>query len=653
MRKLFVFAILFACLLPVLAQKQLTVEVNQPTTEIQPTMWGIFFEDINFAADGGIYAELVKNRSFEFYKPLMGWKEIGRGKAGEIRIMNREAENPSNPRYARLICRSDTLSYGISNEGFRGLGVKKGDTYNFSIIARIPGRNNVKLRIELTDSLSQIIGEETIDGYTDEWKKYQVSMVSSATEPHAHLNVMVLGKGTIDIDMISLFPENTWKNRPNGLRADLVQMLYDLKPGFLRFPGGCIVEGHDLNVRYQWKKTVGPDEERKSIVNRWNTEFMHRYTPDYFQSFGLGFYEYFVLAEDIGAEPLPIINCGMACQFNTGELVPLDELEPYIQDALDLIEFANGPVTSKWGKLRANMGHPEPFGLSILGVGNEQWGEQYIERYKTFASVLKEKYPDISLISAAGPSPDDSRFHYLWKEFKTLNADIIDEHYYMKPDWFLNNARRYDNYDRKGPKVFAGEYASHGPDNNEATSRNTWLSALTEAAFMTGLERNADVVYMTSYAPLFGNVDAWQWRPDLIWFDNLRVVGTPNYYVQKFYANNRGTHSVPILMNDSTIAGEDSLYASSVIDKNKKLLIIKMVNVSSHPVAVNIHLKGVRSFDKTADVQILQSSDLMVYNTLDEPDKISPIDQKISRTGKNFQLNLKDRSFYVLKVNYR
>ncbi len=653
MRKLFVFAILFACLLPVLAQKQLTVEVNQPTTEIQPTMWGIFFEDINFAADGGIYAELVKNRSFEFYKPLMGWKEIGRGKAGEIRIINREAENPSNPRYARLICRSDTLSYGISNEGFRGLGVKKGDTYNFSIIARIPGRNNVKLRIELTDSLSQIIGEETIDGYTDEWKKYQVSMVSSATEPHAHLNVMVLGKGTIDIDMISLFPENTWKNRPNGLRADLVQMLYDLKPGFLRFPGGCIVEGHDLNVRYQWKKTVGPDEERKSIVNRWNTEFMHRYTPDYFQSFGLGFYEYFVLAEDIGAEPLPIINCGMACQFNTGELVPLDELEPYIQDALDLIEFANGPVTSKWGKLRANMGHPEPFGLSILGVGNEQWGEQYIERYKTFASVLKEKYPDISLISAAGPSPDDSRFHYLWKEFKTLNADIIDEHYYMKPDWFLNNARRYDNYDRKGPKVFAGEYASHGPDNNEATSRNTWLSALTEAAFMTGLERNADVVYMTSYAPLFGNVDAWQWRPDLIWFDNLRVVGTPNYYVQKFYANNRGTHSVPILMNDSTIAGEDSLYASSVIDKNKKLLIIKMVNVSSHPVAVNIHLKGVRSFDKTADVQILQSSNLMVYNTLDEPDKISPIDQKISRTGKNFQLNLKDRSFYVLKVNYR
>jgi alpha-N-arabinofuranosidase len=645
------FVLAIAC--GVNAQKNMKVIVNQPVTTIQPTMWGVFFEDINFGADGGLYAEMVKNRSFEFYEPLMGWSIVRRDASGEIRIINRGEANPSNPRFVRMICKSDTGCYGIANEGFRGMGVQKGSRYNFSVIVRTDDGKNLKLIVELIDHSGNVIGSTIAEGFTSEWKKYEGVFVSTVTDAHARLNILVKGKGTIDMDMVSLFPEDTWKKRPNGLRADLVQMLADLKPGFIRFPGGCIVEGHDLAVRYQWKKTVGPVENRKLIVNRWNTEFMKRHTPDYFQSFGLGFYEYFLLAEDIGAEPLPILNCGMACQFNTGELVPLDELEPYIRDALDLIEFANGSADSKWGKLRMEMGHPGSFHLKYLGIGNEQWGQQYIERYRIFASAIKEKYPEIILVAAAGPSPDGDRFDYLWQELKTLNADLVDEHYYQKPEWFLDNARRYDNYDRNGPKVFAGEYAAHGPANDEPSSRNTWLSALTEAAFMTGLERNAAVVHMTSYAPLFAHVDAWQWRPDLIWFDNLRVVGTPNYYVQKMFSANRGTHVVPILQNGKDIAGEDSLYASAAVDKNNGQLILKLVNAASRSAVIEIELQGGSALDRKAEIDVLASSDMMVYNTPDDPRKIYPVSKSIDIDASKIVVALDASSLNVLRLRYK
>ncbi len=634
------------------AQTNVTIRVNQPGAAIQPTMWGVFFEDINFGADGGIYAELVKNRSFEFYKPLMGWKTFSREATGEIRIINRGSEKPFNPRYARIICKSGTGCYGLTNEGFRGMGVKEGIRYDFSVMARIENGENIRLIAELIDHSGNVIGSAVLEGFTDEWSTFRGLFVSTATDPEARLNVLVEGNGAVDLDMVSLFPEDTWKKRSNGLRADMVQMLADMHPGFIRFPGGCIVEGHDLSVRYQWKKTVGPVENRELIVNRWNTEFMTRHTPDYFQSFGLGFYECFLLAEDLGAEPLPILNCGMACQFNTGELVPLDQLEPYIQDALDLIEFANGPADSKWGKLRKEMGHPEPFHLKYLGIGNEQWGQQYIERYRIFASAIREQYPDIILVSSAGPSPDGERFEYLWQELKTLKADLVDEHYYQKPDWFLDNARRYDGYDKTGPRVFAGEYASHGPANDDPTSRNSWLSALTEAAFMTGLERNAEVVHMTSYAPLFAHADAWQWRPDLIWFDNLRVMGTPNYYVQKLFASNHGTHTVPILQDGKVIAGEDSLYASAVIDNNNNQLILKLVNVASQSATVHVDLQGGSVAGREAEMEVLSSSDLMAYNTLDEPKKIFPAIKKLGIGAKNMVIPLEARSLSVIRLHY-
>ena len=635
-------------------QVKLTVEANKPVAEVQPTMWGVFFEDINFAADGGIYAELVKNRSFEFLTPMMGWKELKTGNAtGKVLIENRGDAHINNPRFAHVTVDAANGGFGLTNEGFRGMGVKEGEQYDFAILARNSANAPVKLTVELVSADGKKIGECTIDGFKDGWNRYTASLTSKATDAKARLNIIFTGKGSVDIDMVSLFPHHTWKNRPNGLRADLVQLLDDLKPGFVRFPGGCIVEGRDLANRYQWKTTVGKVEERRQIINRWNTEFSWRPAPDYFQSYGLGFYEYFQLSEDIGAEPLPIINCGMACQYNTGEVVPMNQLEPYVQDMLDLIEFANGDATTKWGSLRAQMGHPAPFNLKMLGVGNEQWDEQYVDRYKVIAKVLKEKYPNIKLVASSGPSPDGDRFDYLWKELKALNGDLVDEHYYQSPEWFYKNASRYDSYDRKGPKVFAGEYASHTKGGSAPESRNSWEAALSEAALMTGLERNAAVVHMASYAPLFAHVEAWQWNPDLIWFDNLRSFGTPSYYVQKAFANNKGTNVVPILSGGAAVAGKDSLYASSVIDQKSHELIVKVANASASAKATQIEVKGVSLNAKSASCQVMQADNRADYNTLDTPVKVAPKPAAVKVSGSKLSLTLDGRSFYLIKVKYK
>ncbi|WP_217602443.1 alpha-L-arabinofuranosidase C-terminal domain-containing protein [Chitinophaga sp. GbtcB8] len=652
-KKFLVLATLALSSTPTFAQTQLTVQANKPITNVPPNMWGIFFEDINFAADGGLYAELVKNRSFEFFTPLMGWKEVKQNKdTGHILIVNRTAVNTANPRYAAIMVDAPNGSYGLSNEGFRGMGITKGQQYNFSMWANAPAGTGLQARVVLLDEKDQPIGEAALSGFHDGWQPYKVSLTATGTAAKGKLQLLFKGQGSIDLDMVSLFPANTWKNRPNGLRADLAQMLADLKPGFIRFPGGCIVEGRDLANRYQWKKTVGKPEERTLIVNRWNTEFSHRSTPDYFQSFGLGFFEYFQLAEDIGAAPLPILNCGMACQFNTGEVVAMNELDPYVQDALDLIEFANGDANTKWGALRAAMGHPGPFHLTLMGVGNEQWDPQYIERYKIFEQAIKSKYPDIKLVSSAGPFSKGPMFDYLWKELKSSRADFIDEHYYMPPQWFLSNASRYDNYDRKkGPKIFAGEYAAHTKEGTEPESRNTWGSALAEAAFMTGLERNADVVQMASYAPLFAHVEAWQWRPDLIWFDNLRAVGTPNYYVQKLFSANKGTQVVPILQNGAVLAGKDSLYASATIDAAAKQVILKIVNVSAHAQSLQINLQGVQAAKGAARQQVLTANTLAI-NTLDDPGKVVPVTQPLT-AGNHLAINAAPASLNVIAIPYK
>jgi alpha-L-arabinofuranosidase len=527
------------------------VQADQPGAKINPAMWGIFFEDINFGGDGGLYAELVKNGSFAFPDALMGWFKISPSLAkGELKVRADSPSNPASPNYLRL--HSEAVApFGVCNEGFRGMGVRQDEAYDFS--ARIRGvEGSPRVTVELVGSDGTTLAAARLEGIASSWKQVRAALHPNDTDAKARLNVLLEGKGTIDVDQVSLFPRKTWKHRPGGLRADMVQLLADLKPGFLRFPGGCIVEGSDLAKRYQWKTTIGPIAERKLIINRWNYEFKHRPTPDYFQSFGLGFFEYFQLCEDLGAEPLPILNCGMACQFNSGELVPLDQLDPYVQDALDLIEFANGPATSTWGAKRAAMGHSAPFNLKMLGVGNEQWGPQYLERLAVFIKALKAKHPEIQLVCAAGPSPQDERFHFLWPKFRELKADIVDEHCYGNPVWFLSNADRYDQYDRNGPKVFFGEYAAQSVAICSTRNRNNLECALAEAAYMTGLERNADVVRMASYAPLFAHVEGWQWTPDLIWADNLRSYGTPNYYVQQLFCRNRGDVVLPV-SNDAPV----------------------------------------------------------------------------------------------------
>jgi len=632
--------------------QDLTVRADRPGAAISPTMWGIFFEDINMAADGGLYAELVKNRSFEFNAPLMGWKEHRTSPGdGSILVLNRGDENPANPRFIRISHFTDG-AYGLSNEGFRGMGIKKDERYHFSIWTRVHQGTGIGLRLDLVSQDGRKIASAQLKPTGGEgWQKDTVSLVAGATEPKAQLYIWVEGQGSIDADMVSLFPHHTWKERPGGLRADLVQLLADMKPGFIRFPGGCIVEGRDLSNRYQWKNTVGKTEDRKLIINRWNTEFAHRPTPDYFQSFGLGFFEYFQLAEDIGAEPLPILNCGMACQFNTAEVVPTDELGPYIQDALDLIEFANGPVSGKWGGLRAAMGHPEPFHLKMMGVGNEQWGPQYVERYTIFTKAIKDKYPDIRLVNSVGPNPDGDLFNFLNDTLRKLHADILDEHYYRQPEWFLQNAGRYDHYDRSGPKIFAGEYAAQSDAVVSPQNKNTWQCALSEAAYMTGLERNADVVQMASYAPLFAHVEGWQWTPDLIWFDNLRSYGTPDYYVQKIFSANKGSAVVPLSLAGAPLEGQNGLFGSATLDNKTQELVLKLVNTTDKPVNPSIRVEGVKKLPGRAYNESIKATALDKTNSLDDPKAVSSgIDVVPISKGNVFSPLLLPYSVNVIRI---
>lgn len=611
-------------------------------------MWGIFFEDINFAADGGLYAELIKNRSFEFTNPLMGWKSQGKG---SLLVINQGAVNPKNSRYVTI--ELGPGPFYLTNEGFRGIGLKENETYKLSLSGKLLSAAQPKITVQLLDTANKVIAEQQLANFKNDWNTYSVELKSGKTVEKGKLRLLFQGSGTVGLDMISLFPLDTWKGRPNGLRKDLVQKLADLKPGFVRFPGGCIVEGRDLANRYQWKETVGDPSDRKVMINRWNTEFDYRATPDYFQTFGLGFYEYFQLAEDIGAKALPILNCGMACQFNTAEVVANTELDPYIQDAVDLIEFANGDTTTKWGTLRAKMGHPKPFNLDRIGIGNEQWGAQYIEKYKLFEAVLKIKYPDIKLIGAAGPSAGGELFDFAWKNFKLTEVDYIDEHYYMSPGWFLKNAGRYDNYDRKGPKIFAGEFAAHDREGKTPESRNTWFSALTEAAFMTGLERNADLVQMSSYAPLLAHVEAWQWRPDLIWFDNLNSVATPNYWVQKMYSNFKGTDVVAILKDGKTLIGQDSLYANAVVDSGKNQLIVKIVNASGADRDYSLVVDTKKHIEKMAKVYLLQSDVISSINSLQNPNAIVPRELSVVLKNNKTEIKIPKYSFSVIVMDVK
>jgi alpha-N-arabinofuranosidase len=624
----------------------LSVQMDQSGAPINHAMWGIFFEDINFGADGGLYAELVKNRSFEFPDALMGWKEVSQpGAKGTLSIATDAPFNTANPHYLRIGAQHQA-AFGAANNGFRGIGVRAGEEYDFSTQARVKTGSPV-LVIQLVDEGGKILAAEKIKTLTAEWAEKTTTLHPKETVRKARLNVLVENGGTVDLDMVSLFPRGTWKRRPSGLRADMVQWLADMKPGFMRFPGGCIVEGDTLTNRYQWKTTIGPIAERKLIINRWNKEFKHRPTPDYYQSFGLGFFEYFQLCEDIGAQPLPILNCGMACQFNSGELCPLDQIDPYIQDAIDLVEFANGPANSVWGAKRAAMGHSKPFALKMIGIGNEQWDQPYLDRYTRFHAALKAKHPEILLVSSAGPAPDDQHFKFAWPKLRALPADIVDEHCYARPDWFFNNTHRYDDYDRNGPKVFFGEYAAQSDKTVSVENRNNLECALSEAACMIGLERNGDVVRMASYAPLFAHNDGWQWRPDLIWVDNLQSYGTPNYYVQKLFANNAGDLLLPVKLDAPSGA---KLFASATRDNATGETILKVVNGGELPTTVKLDFGGAKNIDPKLKVFTLTSGNLKDENSFSEPRKVAPNSSTLEINGPQFSHTFAANSLTVLRL---
>lgn len=630
------------------------VNTKKVGAKVQPTMYGIFFEDINYAADGGLYGELVKNRSFEFPDALMGWKAFGK-----FEVKN-DGPFERCPHYVVLgYSGHNDAATGLQNEGYFGIGIEKGEDYRFSVWAKaVSGDATVEVSLvdESTMDEHQEFATAKLKVSGNEWKKYELVLKPAKTVQKANLRLLLKGKNSVALEHVSLFPKHTFKDRDNGMRRDLAQALYDLHPGVFRFPGGCIVEGSSLEQRYQWKNSIGPVENRPLNGNRWLSTFNYRLFPDYYQSYGLGFYEYFLLSEDIGAEPLPVLNVGMACQYqnwnNPKAHVPVDSLQPYIQDCLDLIEFANGDVNTTWGKKRAEMGHPAPFNLKFLAVGNEQWDNLYYERLRPFVKAIKAKYPNIKLIGTSGPDSEGEMFDKGWKAMKELKADLVDEHFYRDEHWFLSHGLRYEGYDRKGPKVFAGEYACHG----KGKKWNHFETSLYEAAFMTDLERNADVVDMATYAPLFAHVDGWQWRPDMIWYDNTRMFKTVSYYVQQMYACNKGTNVLPLTMNGKAVAGQegqDGLFASAVVDKQKGEVIVKVANTSDKTQEVTLNLNGMKG-SRSASLTTLQCDNMDAENTLDNPNKIRPVETTATCESKKNATVLSDKlpakSFRMYKI---
>ena len=655
-------ALALAASLSAQAQHVMDVQTQKLGAPVQSTMYGIFFEDINYAADGGLYAELVMNRSFEFPNHFAGW-DI----SGKVTLKD-DGPFDKNPHYVRLAPSGHSDKHTmIENQGFFGIGVKGGEEYRFSVWARVPDGGSAKLWIDLVDNATmsddQKLGNASVDVSGKEWKKYTTIIKPKRTFDKAHLRLWGDGKVTTDVEHVSLFPVKTWKGRENGMRQDLAQALNDMRPGVFRFPGGCIVEGTDLETRYQWKNSVGPVENRPLNENRWHYTFTSRYFPNYYQSYGLGFFEFFQLCEDFGCEPLPVISCGLSCQFQNpdptkpGVHVPVDALDEYIQDALDLVEFANGDVTTKWGKVRADMGHPEPFNLKFLGVGNEQWdydekhggyGPVFTERLKKFNDALRAKYPTLKLIGTTGPNSEGWDFDLLQPRMKELKVDLYDEHYYRNEQWFLSHGLRYDSYDRKGPRVFAGEYACHG----KGKKWNHFETSLYEAAHMTGIERNADIVHMATYAPLFAHVEGWQWRPDAIWYDNLRSFKSVSYYVQQLFAMNKGTNvlslttvpdgakkPVPVAGQD----GMDGLFASAVYDAPTGEVIVKVVNTSKQAQPITLNLIGMKNGGTAQTLTLHHDGSLDDENTLDHPDLICPVSGTANVIAGKKAATLEDR----------
>lgn len=606
--------------------------------KISPDLFGIFFEDLSYAADGGLYAEMIQNRSFEYtpsdhsaWHSFTSWDFIKKGYGyGTISIETAHPIHSNNPHYVMLdIHEPFHDGIGLVNYGYDGISIKRGETYQLSVYFKSLLATPIEIMFTLRGKDNQELGTASFSVSSTAWKKYTAKIIATESFDDSRLELIAKTKGQLVIDMVSLFPEHTFKDRPNGLRADLAQVIADLHPKFMRFPGGCLVHGDGLGNIYRWKNTIDPVEERKTDRNIWN----------YHQSFGLGYFEYFQFCEDIGAKPLPVVAAGVSCQNSGGtwriggcgqKALSSEEMDDYIQEVLDLVEYANGPANSEWGSKRAKAGHPEPFNLVYMGIGNEdKITPEFEERYKLIADAVKKKYPNIIVVGTVGPFPDGEDYEKGWDIANKEKIEVVDEHMYKSPDWFWQHLHRYDNYDRNAAKVYIGEFAAH-----DTGRKNTFRSALSEAAFMTSLERNGDIVAMASYAPMLSNVKHQSWSPDLIYFNNTQILLTANYQVQKLFSNNQGDWYYPNVVELSAANTDSVKFSSScVIDSETGDVIIKIVNGSDTDLTSLINLATFKKLENLANCSLLKGNP-MDENTFEKPDVVYPEEFELSITKK-------------------
>ena len=609
--------------------KTVTIDLDAPGKPISPDLFGIFFEDLNYAADGGLYGELVQNRSFEYqateqpaWNNLTFWEFVTHGGKGSLKVDAAFPLHPNNPHYAVLAIEAVGEGVGLANAGFDGIPVAVGERYELSFFARqnffghrwtdIGKTGKLPLVARLENKEGAVLAEASFEINEREWRRFSVTLTPSQTDPSTRLVLFGTAQGGIAFDEISLFPQKTFHGHPNGLRADLAQAIADLKPKFMRFPGGCLVHGNGLGNLYRWKDTIGPIEQRRQQANLWG----------YHQSVGLGYFEYFQFCEDMGAHPLPVVAAGVCCQ-NSGQGIgqaglPLAEMDAYIQDILDLIEWANGPATSPWGSKRAAAGHPQPFGLKYLGIGNEdQITAVFRERFKLIHDVVKAKHPEIILIGTVGPFPDGEDFENGSKFAHDLDVAMVDEHYYKSPQWFWDNLQRYDTYDRSKSKIYVGEYAAH-----DEKRRNTLRSAIAEAAYLTNLERNGDIVSLASYAPLLSRVGHTQWTPDLIYFNATRVYPSLNYTVQQLFGLNSGDTYLPTTIEQSPWSAK--LVTSTVRESRTGDVIFKIVNGDNTPHSLTIRFTSAHNLPATAVRTIFADNSADIANEVGKAPAVTP-----------------------------
>ena len=636
--------------------------VNPPAggKAISDELIGIFFEDISSAADGGLYAELVQNGSFEYspverdgWGPGTAWRLARPGHSlGNLEPRMDNAIHPNNPTYMRLHIErvkeyydyKGWKGFGLQNDGFDGFSVKAGAKYDFSAFFRNVKGGQKQVRVVLAEPQGwgkdpKLLAEATLEVGDQSWKKYACVLTPAVESQKAVLQILVLNQGVMDVDMVSLMPEDTYKG--HGLRKDLAQALADLNPKFLRFPGGCVVHGGGDGFwnTYRWKTTVGPKEQRRALKNTWG----------YHQSMGLGYYEYFQLCEDIGMEPLPILPCGVSCQGTNGgwgmkdqaqDVVPMSEMDEWVQDALDLIEWANGDATTKWGRVRAEAGHPKPFGLKYLGIGNEERiSPEFTERFKYMYEKVTKAHPEIIIVGTAGPGshPGNPDYENGWKLADELGMPIMDEHYYEPRDYFLKS-RQYDKYPRdRKTKVYLGEYAAKD---------KKLIDALAEGLYLLHVERNADVVVMTSYAPLFARKNATNWNPDLIYFDNERPYLTCSYYIQQMFGQSSGNfyYGDCVKINDQTDLQEQSV----ILNTKTRQLFVKLCNASADAKTASIDLSRFKGLKKVMKKTVLSGQPEDENNFEKQP--IAPKTETL-KTKKKMNLDLAPYSFVMLQVS--